>query len=103
MAVPRSTKQLQKEHPCDDYYRQLYLEEKQSRRKKNEEKAIKKWEAQKLEKIKKVRKEDIEVIGQRTMQSFFALVGALEDQEANGTDSEMDLDEKADTDETDEI
>ena len=37
-----STKQLQKEHPCDDYYRQLYLEEKQSRRKKNEEKAIKK-------------------------------------------------------------
>ena len=37
-----SAKQLQKEHPCDDYYRKLYLEEKQSRRKKDEEKAIKK-------------------------------------------------------------
>jgi len=37
-----STKQLQKEHPCDDYYRKLYLEEKQARRKKDEEKQIKK-------------------------------------------------------------
>jgi len=32
--------QLQKDHPCDDHYRRLYLEEKQSRRKKNEEKVI---------------------------------------------------------------
>jgi len=36
------TKVLQKEHPCDDYYRKLYLEERQSRTKKVEEKVIKK-------------------------------------------------------------
>ena len=36
------SKALQKEHPCDDYYRKLYLEERQSRRKKDEEKAVKK-------------------------------------------------------------
>ena len=34
-------KRLQKEHPCDDHYRQLYLEEKASRRQREEQKVIK--------------------------------------------------------------
>ena len=36
------SKQLQKEHPCDDHYRQLYLEEKASKRQREEQKEIKK-------------------------------------------------------------
>lgn len=34
------SQELQKEHPCDDYYRKLYLTEKQSQVKKQEEKQI---------------------------------------------------------------
>lgn len=36
------TQELQKEHPCDDYYRKYYLNEKSNHRRKKEEKVIKK-------------------------------------------------------------
>ena len=36
------TKEMQKDHPCDDYYRKYYLNEKQLATKKREEKVIKK-------------------------------------------------------------
>ena len=36
------TKEIQKDHPCDDYYRKYYLNEKQLQTKKREEKVIKK-------------------------------------------------------------
>lgn len=49
------SKVLQKEHPCDDYYRQLYLEERQSRLKRDEEKVIKKQIKQQKE-VEKQRK-----------------------------------------------
>ena len=50
------SKVLQKEHPCDDYYRQLYLEERQSRRKKDEERVIQKQikQQREMEKAQKV-------------------------------------------------
>ena len=36
------SKQLQKDHPCDDHYKRLYLSEKQNLRRKKEEKEVKK-------------------------------------------------------------
>ena len=36
------TKEIQKDHPCDDYYRKYYLNEKSSQMKKKEEAVIKK-------------------------------------------------------------
>ncbi|CDW91648.1 ww domain containing protein [Stylonychia lemnae] len=46
------TRGLQKEHPCDDYYKNYYLREKGNQRKKKEEKIIKKQIKEQQKKVK---------------------------------------------------
>lgn len=59
------TKTRQQAHPCDDHYRQLYLEEKESRRKRAQEQADKKRIKQMQEMEKEQKRQEFNNIQQQ--------------------------------------
>ncbi len=63
-----SSKQLQKEHPCDDHYRKLDLEEKQSRRKKTGETYFQQQMKQQQEMEKAQKQIEFQQIQQQVMR-----------------------------------
>lgn len=54
-----SSKELQKDHPCDDYYRKYYIQEKSLQAKKKEENVIKKH----IKQQQKVQQQQMEIAG----------------------------------------